>query len=260
MNTILSGSLLAASLMLAQPAAVPKLTPLGESRINIEDTAPTPLQQVQAKTPMPGQRPFVGWFQREEKPILSKMQNWFKPYQPDRNGPAPTFLQPARGGVIRETAPTPIVPAPPINDFPRKLPNPATQLKAQPTSMARDLPYTPKNVQQTTNYQPGYMPKNIQSPIHPQFADKIGRDDRFEWITGQLEVENNNLVIYYATPETVDKYHGRVFLIPQKDELNAFRRGDLISVRGQLLQRPTAQGIVPVYRVEQAHPIERPRQ
>ena len=109
------------------------------------------------------------------------------------------------------------------------------------------------------NYQQPIAPSGAKSPIHAQFTDRIGRDDRFEWITGQLEVEYNNLVIYYATPETVDKYHGRVVVIAPQNELNAFKRGDLISVRGQLMQRPTGQGIVPVYRIEQGHLIERPR-
>ena len=95
--------------------------------------------------------------------------------------------------------------------------------------------------------------------IRPQLATKIGRDEKFEWITGQFEVENGSLVLYYATPETIDKHSGRIVLQPQQVDMSQFRRGDLISVRGQIVQIRTAQGMIPAYRLTTANLIERPK-
>ena len=100
---------------------------------------------------------------------------------------------------------------------------------------------------------------STKNPILPNLVNKIGRDEKFEWITGQIEVENGNFVMYYATPETVDKYNGRIALVPQKADLSQFRHGDLVSVRGQLAQRPSSQGMVPIYRITHASLIERPK-
>jgi hypothetical protein len=87
----------------------------------------------------------------------------------------------------------------------------------------------------------------------------MGRDEKFEWVTGQLEIENGNYVIYYATPETIDKYNGRIVLSPQKADMSQFRKGDLVSVRGELIQRSSANGMIPVYRITHASLIERPK-
>ena len=99
--------------------------------------------------------------------------------------------------------------------------------------------------------------KAAKNPILAQFAEKTGRDEHFEWITGQLEVENGAYVIYYASPETVDKYQGRIVLQPQQVDMKEMHRGDLISVRGQVIQRGTMQGGGAVYRLTSAIVIER---
>ena len=263
-NALVSSSLLAASMLLGQ-AEAPRPLQLTQGRSIVQDSAPTPLQSGQ---PMPApapQRPFLGWWQRDERPILSKMQNWFK-RDHDKEGQP---FSPLRPGLMRETVPPPLYNTPPSNDFPRKLPNnPTGQVTAQPTSLAKAFPSAPVYVEQPNVPQPyaqqpyaqqPYVPK-IKTPILPQFAERIGRDEKFEWITGQLEVENNNYVIYYATPETVDKYHGRVFLVAPQNEMSKYRRGDLISVRGQLMQRQTPQGMVPIYRAEQVSPVDSARQ
>ncbi|MBV9464420.1 MAG: hypothetical protein JO317_09345 [Verrucomicrobiae bacterium] len=268
MNALLSSGLLAASLMLGQ-AEAPNQLQLTQGKIIVQDASPTPLQPapMQAQPGQP-QRPILGWFQREERPFLSKVGNWFKRGGDNQDGGQ-------RGGVIRESAPPPLIaPSTSPNDFPRKLPSSQGQINVQPMSMnkyptptqtaaPKPLPLTPvNNPAPLKSVEPINMqaaaPK-VKSPILPQFAEKMGRDERFEWITGQLEIEGNNYVIYYATPETVDKYNGRIFVVAQQNELNTFRRGDLISVRGQMTQRQTAQGIMPVYRIEQANLIERPR-
>ena len=111
-------------------------------------------------------------------------------------------------------------------------------------------------VVQTSLQQPA---KAAKTPIFSQFANKIGRDEKFEWITGQLEIENGVPVIYYATPETVDSHNGRIVLQPQQVSLKDLHQGDLVCVRGQIGQQATARGLTPVYRLTEANLIERPK-
>ena len=44
---------------------------------------------------------------------------------------------------------------------------------------------------------------------------------------------------------------------PQQIDMSSFRRGDLVSVRGELMQRQTSQGKMPVYRATDIQLIER---
>ncbi len=207
-------------------------------------------------------RPILGFFTREDRPILSKIQGWFKRDDPQQQGQGP------RSGVIRETpapAPTPILsPAPstsppPAADFPRRMPNPQSKATTPVDPVANETPPAAREIQQASLQQIA-IPKAGKSPIRPELANKIGRDEKFEWITGQLEIENGNFVLYYATPETVDKYHGRIVLLSDKADLKQLRKGDLVSVRGQVTQRQTMQGIVPIYHVTLASVIDRSKQ
>jgi hypothetical protein len=239
MNPLLGGGLLAASMLLGQT----------------QPAAPTPLIIQQAPVqvvPQPAPaRPGFGWFSREDRPIITKIQTWFK-RDSQSSTQQPPFLQPASNSKLRETAPPPLVaPSRPVEpttpaDFPRKLPSTGTP--------------TPGKTVQQTNLQQAAEATNVKSPILKQLAEKIGRDEKFEWITGQLEIENGTPVLYYSTPETVDKYNGRIVLMPQKVDMKSFRRGDLLSVRGQLAQRSALQGATPVYRLTDANLIERPKQ
>jgi hypothetical protein len=251
MNALVSGSILVASMFVAQAES---------PRIVVKDAVPTPLAGQVAPAPgvgpqqQPMQRPILGWFSQSERPLISRWQKWWK--GDDRRDPVPNNF-PGKDGVIREPAPVGPAPlAPGTNDFPRKLPNSTSQgTTAKPEGAKAEAS---KPVQQTAlREQPAATAK---SPILPQFANKMGRDEKFEWITGQLEIENGNHVIYYATPETVDKFHGRIVVLAQKDELKQLSRGDLISVRGTLTQRQTLQGSVPIYRLTDANLIERPKQ
>lgn len=255
MSVMLSNGLLAASMLLGQPTPPDQLPPLpaaqGEKIIQAQNSIPAPPTLQPPQPTQPTQRPIIGFFTREDRPILTKIQGWFK--RDDQQG---TQGQPRGGNVIRETPPpllnTPPAtspPAPPVTDFPRRMPN--------PTSKA--TPPTEANIQQASLQQIA-IPKGGKSPIRPEIANKIGRDEKFEWITGQLEIENGNLILYYATPETVDKYHGRIVLLPEKADLKQYQRGDLLSVRGQVTQRQTMQGAVPIYHVTLASLIERPKQ
>jgi hypothetical protein len=86
-------------------------------------------------------------------------------------------------------------------------------------------------------------------------AQRIGRDEKFEWVTGQLEMENGRYVLYYATPETVDPHHGKIVLSPAKVDMKTFRTGDLVSARGQLHTGRTGAA----YHLTSADLIERPK-
>ena len=70
-------------------------------------------------------------------------------------------------------------------------------------------------------------------------AEKVGVSR--QWI---VEIEKGKFVLYYATPETVDTYHGRITLIPQQVDMRTFQSGDLISVHGHLASR--ADGLQPL--------------
>ena len=50
---------------------------------------------------------------------------------------------------------------------------------------------------------------------------------------------------------------GRIVLAPQKADMSQFKHGDLVSVRGDLVHRPTAAGMMPIYRITHASLIER---
>ena len=201
-------------------------------------------------------------------PILSKIHSWFK--RSSTNGSTITSTSNSAGTTstirVNETAPPPIsgdmpappkiitTPPPPIavpqattpGDVPRKMPTsfpgPASgsEVRATPTPDT----VTPAALKA--------LPTPAKSPILPGNAQRIGRDAKFAWVTGQLEMEKGQYVLYYATPETVDPYHGRIMLNPQKLDLRSFHSGDLVSVHGQL----HAGHNTPVYQVTSADLIE----
>ena len=198
---------------------------------------------------------------------MTKLQSWFgrkDQQEPPLGGRQPSTqpmpIQPQPGTtVIIEGTPTSnpglpkVFPANPTPlDFPKKLPS------SSQNGSSKELPpvsaLAGKPLQQTTLQLPT---SNVKTPILPALANKIGRDDKFEWVTGQLEVETGAYVLYYATPETIDTYKGRIVMVPQQIDMTSFRRGDLVSVRGELMQRQTAQGKMPVYRATDVQLIER---
>lgn len=254
--------MLAATLLLGQvqevqiiPQPLPQSTPGRPSIFSGFSQSSTVQQQPQQS------RPLFPWLQREERPSWkSKMQGWFgrKDQQEPPLQQKQTFIQPQRGATtIIEGIPTNnsplIVPSSPTPlDFPKKMPSPSSQ-----NTLPKEIPFNTasatKPVQQTNLQTPM---SSARSPILPQLADKIGRDEKFAWITGQLEVENGMYVLYYATPETVDQYNGRIVLQPQQADMSSFRRGSLVSVNGDVIQRQTAQGNSPAYRVRDIQRID----
>lgn len=232
MSQFISSGLLAASMLLGQPGEPGKIVPSGPV-----------VQQAQ-----PARGPIIGWMKRDDRPVLNRIQGWFKRDQPDTSS---KYVQP--NVIKKETEAPPIITPPTSNDFPRKLPNPTSQTPAKKEVIV--VKEATKTVQQAAATQPD----KAKSPILPQLANKMGRDDKFEWITGQLEIEHGAYVIYYATPETIDKYQGRMVLTAQPADMKDLRKGDLISIRGQLVQRPAGQATITTYRVTHASLIERPK-
>jgi uncharacterized cupin superfamily protein len=244
-SQILSSGLLAASMLLGQTSEPPTTS----GKIIVPE--PPTIQQTQ-----PAQRPILGFFNRDDRPVLNRISGWFKRDQPETPSQG-KIVQPVRSVPTRETEAPPLA-NPTPTDFPRKLPNPSSQALKKADVVAQEAPVTPTEIQQTSLQKPA-VTLSAQSPILAQLSNKIGRDEKFEWVTGQLEIENGNYVLYYATPETIDKLHGRIVLAPQQADMSKFRRGDLVSVRGQLVQRQTTQGMIPIYRVSFASLIERPK-
>jgi len=72
-----------------------------------------------------------------------------------------------------------------------------------------------------------------ESKINPRFINSIGHAEDYTWITGQLDREGNRWVIRYATPDTVDRYHGQVVVAPGVD-LSHLNAGELVSANGQI--------------------------
>lgn len=268
MNLLLSGSVLAAALSLGQTSEPPTVAPGGSapsvspSSVPAPPTLPPMGSAAGSPAAQPPQRgPIISFFMREDRPVLSKISSWFK--REPSEAPAPP-MPPMKGLLQREpAAPAPVTPAaPPSNDFPRRLPNPSSKaptplaiLASAPPAKAAETPneIVQASVQQTSSSKAG------KSPIRTSFVNRIGRDEKFDWITGQLEMESGVYVLYYATWETVDKYHGRIVLQPQKVDMKELHRGDLVSVRGTLDHLPAILGAGPVYRLTSASLIERPK-
>ncbi len=81
-----------------------------------------------------------------------------------------------------------------------------------------------------------FRPQPVAQPskINPRLIDKIGHEDDYSWITGQLDHANGRWIIRYATPDTVDRFGGQVILAPGLD-MGSLRPGDLVSATGQVL-------------------------
>jgi len=213
--------------------------------------------------------PRTGLFGRRDgsepnRPILTKIQGWFKRGNdpkpvvstPEPPTLAPLQVMPSVQGNPAElpkklpTAPQNFAPKADIQIIPQKgadTPGKNDPLPVPQKSGAASKPnaLTPASLTQT--------PTSAKTPILPANVNRIGRDDKFAWVTGQLEIEKGRYVLYYATPETVDTYHGHIVLMPQQVDMQSFQSGDLISVHGHLGSR----GGSTIYYLSDANMIDR---
>jgi hypothetical protein len=233
----LSG-LVAASLLLGQNGQVQVIGPMQASGGTY--TGGTVQQQLSLTPPVEMPPP--------PRPFLNRVRSWF-----GRDNSQPTGM-PAQGTTVNtEPRPaTPYITPPPSggSDYPRRMPaiNSAAPVPAgQPVAVGSGPVST----------NPSEFAASLRkTPLRPALANKVGRDDKFAWITGQLEIENGTYVIYYATPETIDPHNGRLVLAPQID-MKQFRPGDLITVEGQVQTRASLRGNTASYRVVNAGVVEK---
>ncbi len=112
------------------------------------------------------------------------------------------------------------------------------------------------------SHKPAAAPPRLNLPVREPYRDKIGHDGKYGWVTGQLVRLQSDRdlvwVVVYATPEVVDPHGGCLLLNPAVDMMN-FRDGDLVSVRGELLNggQPTQHFGMRMYRAAEVNLIER---
>lgn len=90
-------------------------------------------------------------------------------------------------------------------------------------------------------------------PIHARLLSRLGHEQDWSRIIAQLQIENGAYVLYYAAPGVADRFGGRIVLYPEIDMVR-FRQGDLVNVRGHVLQQP---GRAPLYVGQSIELIER---
>ncbi len=156
--------------------------------------------------------------------------------------PTPSTTAPAPS--VTPSAPTQTAPTTQPPEFPRRMPMGSTRKNTEVVPV-QSVQTTAPTVRQT------------QSPILPINANRIGREDNFKWVTGQIEITKSGAYLYYATPDTVDPHNGVVVLQASAGDLKQFQSGDLVSAQGTLQAR--ASGQTPIYRVTSIDLIERPK-
>jgi hypothetical protein len=130
-----------------------------------------------------------------------------------------------------------------------------TQPVKQPIAVA------PVQVIQPRQIQPVAMTIEMPTAVTQRFQQKIGHEDDYSWITGQLHyvhADGGLWVLRYATVDTEDKFGGSVVLAPAVNMKN-FREGDLVSVRGEVLSEERASRALggPRYRAVAVDMIDR---
>jgi hypothetical protein len=162
-------------------------------------------------------------------------------------GPRPTPYYPAYQGVTYHAAPAQaVVPAPyhaqrrEVHGFEESAPPPVGETAPPPTAAARQEP----------------LPL-----VSRKHEDKVGHEDDFSWITGQLfyvRSGGGRWLLRYGLPDQEDRFGGAVVLAPGV-EMKNFREGDVVCVHGRLLNegRTSASFAAPTYRVESITMVER---
>lgn len=96
------------------------------------------------------------------------------------------------------------------------------------------------------NFRPQGNGKASCRGVSANMADKVGHENDFSWITGQLRRDNGHWDICFATPETVDRYNGRLTLAPGDPrspgpDMSKFQDGDLVTAHGYVLSQRGSQ-------------------
>jgi hypothetical protein len=91
--------------------------------------------------------------------------------------------------------------------------------------------------------------------------DKVGHDENYAWITGQLfyvHADGGKWVLRYSHVDEVDKFGGSVVLAPTV-EMRNYREGDVVCVYGQVMDEGRATRSLggASYRVSSISMVER---
>jgi hypothetical protein len=173
--------------------------------------------------------------------LTSRIGNLFGRSSYDQNGQAELGLAPVEPGSAIAVSPTkaPITTTlsePPLGNVPAD--NKVVQAGFAPSP-------APAAVGQGPTSLGGILPKNI---------NRIGHEEDYSWVTGQVGQVNGQWVIHYATPETADKFGGKLVLAGVQDMSN-FHVGDLISVQGGLMAQNGR--VIGAFQVQNISLIER---
>jgi len=163
---------------------------------------------------------------------------------------APAVVRPAP---TTPTKPAAAAPLPTVKDAP--------VLEIEPLSFrpagkdaAKDTakqPATPTIAEIVVSDASAAQPKERNGAISPRFVNKVGQPGDYSWITGQLEIRGNTYVLHYATPDTVDRFGGKLVL---QGDIGNLRNGDLVTAHGQV----APQGVRgTVYRARSVDLVER---
>jgi hypothetical protein len=102
---------------------------------------------------------------------------------------------------------------------------------------------------------------HVESDIRKQYMDKVGHEEDYSWVTGELfyvRSARGQWVVRYATVDTEDRYGGSVVLAAAVNMKN-FREGDLVTVHGSILNEGRGSRYLggPLYRADDISMIER---
>jgi hypothetical protein len=202
----------------------------------------------------------AGNYQPQRRGLFARIGGWFGGVFGRNRQSAPTYDnnpqiingqlingRPINGQIIQQQ---------PLNTNEPPLPGKTTTVVPQQSSMA---PAAAAAIAQVSH---GPSNAALDLPVVEKFKNKVGHEADYSWLTGQLyRLEGGNgalWVVRYATAEERDAHGGSVLLAPSIDMRN-FRDGDLVSVKGQVLNggRHSEQIACPVYRAEDVNLLER---
>jgi hypothetical protein len=214
--------------------------------------APLPIQTNPAVTieaAPPGYTDGNGAAQQPRRGLFARFHDWWgglfgRNRQPSSpvNGGGPVGA-PNGNGVIIQQQPLPGVNT---NEPPLAVPNKVSALGRAPIAQVAHEPAR----------------GGLDLPVSDRFRDRVGHEGDYSWITGQLyriDAGNTPLwILRYATKEMQDQ-HGGTVLLASAVNMSNFREGDLVSVRGEVLNggRHSEQIASPVYRASDVNLIER---